>query len=49
MYESKLEWWLKDVFDNLFVGDNIVFFIYLGENVNVKMEIVLNGINIKIY
>lgn len=44
-----MERWLNEVFDNVFVGVYSVFFIYLGENVNVKMEIVLNGINIKIY
>lgn len=49
LYESKLEWRSKDAFDNPSVGDNIVLSTYLGENANVKMEIVLNGINTKIY
>lgn len=44
-YESQLDWRSKNAFDNSAVGSST----YLGENVNVKAEFKLNGINIKIY
>lgn len=49
LYESQLEWRSKDALDNTSVGDNTVFPTYLGENVIVKTEFALNGINTKIY
>lgn len=47
--KSQLEWRSKDALDNTSVGDNNVFPTYLGENVIVKTEFALNGINTKIY
>lgn len=47
--ESQLEWRSKDAIDNPAESNNIVPSTYLGENANVKMEIVQNGINSKIY
>lgn len=47
--ESQLEWRSKDALDNPSVGDNNVSSTYLGENVNVKTDISINGINTKIY
>lgn len=47
--EGQLEWRSKDALDDPSVGVNSVPSTYLGENVNVKTEIAINGINTKIY
>lgn len=47
--ESHLEWRSKDAPDNPSVSNNIVPSTHLGENAKIKMEIVQNGINTKIY
>lgn len=49
LYKSQLERRSNEALDNASVGVHSVPSTYLGENVNVKTEIALNGINIKIY